>query len=173
MKKPGFFGTNFQPLQLLLYMLVLWKQQQSWKQMGEVVLSSEGGMELGIQETEMKKEITQPAEKKNQKKKITAEGVGSPAAPAPAADASSVVRWERFLPKLVVRVLLVEADDSTRQIIAALLRKCSYKGWFSSSNLLWDLYNFSFQILIIWYLGLKGCSVGVWWDYRDLKCLAC
>ncbi|KAL1550644.1 two-component response regulator-like APRR5 isoform X1 [Salvia divinorum] len=40
---------------------------------------------------------------------------------------SSLVRWERFLPKLTVRVLLVEADDSTRQIIAALLRKCSYK----------------------------------------------
>lgn len=41
---------------------------------------------------------------------------------------SGVVRWERFLPKMVLRVLLVEADDSTRQIIAALLRKCSYRG---------------------------------------------
>ena len=41
---------------------------------------------------------------------------------------SSVVRWERFLPRMVVRVLLVEADDSTRQIISALLRKCNYKG---------------------------------------------
>lgn len=40
---------------------------------------------------------------------------------------SGVVRWERFLPRMVLRVLLVEADDSTRQIIAALLRKCSYK----------------------------------------------
>nr|GMD20498.1 two-component response regulator-like APRR9 isoform X1 [Ipomoea batatas] len=28
---------------------------------------------------------------------------------------------------MVLRVLLVEADDSTRQIIAALLRKCSYR----------------------------------------------
>ncbi|XP_022733460.1 two-component response regulator-like PRR95 isoform X2 [Durio zibethinus] len=36
-------------------------------------------------------------------------------------------RWERFLPRMVLRVLLVEADDSTRQIIAALLRKCSYR----------------------------------------------
>ncbi|KAE8697202.1 Two-component response regulator-like APRR9 [Hibiscus syriacus] len=34
--------------------------------------------------------------------------------------------WERFLPRMVLRVLLVEADDSTRQIIAALFRKCSY-----------------------------------------------
>lgn len=39
-----------------------------------------------------------------------------------------LVRWERFLPKIALRVLLVEADDSTRQIIAALLRKCSYRG---------------------------------------------
>ncbi|PHU04469.1 Two-component response regulator-like PRR73 [Capsicum chinense] len=31
------------------------------------------------------------------------------------------------LPKMVLRVLLVEADDCTRQIIAALLRKCSYR----------------------------------------------
>ncbi|MQM02496.1 hypothetical protein Taro_035266 [Colocasia esculenta] len=38
-----------------------------------------------------------------------------------------VVRWERFLPRMCLRVLLVEADDSTRQIIAALLRKCSYR----------------------------------------------
>lgn len=47
-----------------------------------------------------------------------------------------VVRWEKFLPKMVMRVLLVEADDSTRQIITALLRKCSYKGT--------NLYMFSF-----------------------------
>lgn len=46
------------------------------------------------------------------------------------AAAAAVVRWERFLPTTVLRVLLVEADDSTRQIIAALLRKCSYRGRF-------------------------------------------
>lgn len=44
-----------------------------------------------------------------------------------------VVRWEKFLPRMALRVLLVEADDSTRQIIAALLRKCSYKGLFFHS----------------------------------------
>ncbi|KAF1860392.1 hypothetical protein Lal_00037732 [Lupinus albus] len=38
-----------------------------------------------------------------------------------------LMKWEKFLPKMVLRVLLVEADDSTRQIISALLRKCSYK----------------------------------------------
>lgn len=38
-----------------------------------------------------------------------------------------LMRWEKFLPKMILTVLLVEADDSTRQIIAALLRKCSYK----------------------------------------------
>lgn len=31
------------------------------------------------------------------------------------------------LPKMVLRVLLVEADDCSRQIIAALLRKCCYR----------------------------------------------
>ncbi|CAG7860199.1 unnamed protein product [Brassica rapa] len=38
-----------------------------------------------------------------------------------------LVKWERFLPKMALRVLLVEADDSTRQIISGLLRKCSYR----------------------------------------------
>ncbi|XWS46311.1 hypothetical protein CRYUN_Cryun14cG0054600 [Craigia yunnanensis] len=42
-------------------------------------------------------------------------------------ESSEVVRWESFLPRMVLRVLLVEADDSTRQIITALLRKCSYR----------------------------------------------
>ncbi|XP_078440587.1 two-component response regulator-like APRR9 isoform X2 [Wolffia australiana] len=41
--------------------------------------------------------------------------------------AGGEVRWEKFLPQVYVRVLLVESDDSTRQIIAALLRKCSYR----------------------------------------------
>ena len=45
-----------------------------------------------------------------------------------AAHLKGFMRWEKFLPKMILRVLLVEADDSTRQIIAALLRKCSYKG---------------------------------------------
>ncbi|KAL1200284.1 Two-component response regulator-like APRR9 [Cardamine amara subsp. amara] len=40
---------------------------------------------------------------------------------------SEVVQWEKYLPKTVLRVLLVESDDSTRQIITALLRKCCYK----------------------------------------------
>lgn len=41
---------------------------------------------------------------------------------------TGVVRWERFLRRMSVRVLLVEGDDSTRHIITALLRKCSYRG---------------------------------------------
>ncbi|XP_017228760.1 two-component response regulator-like APRR3 isoform X2 [Daucus carota subsp. sativus] len=39
----------------------------------------------------------------------------------------SVVRWERFLPVKTLSVLLVENDDSTRHLIAALLRNCSYQ----------------------------------------------
>ncbi|KAJ0973348.1 hypothetical protein J5N97_021307 [Dioscorea zingiberensis] len=39
---------------------------------------------------------------------------------------SRLVRWERFLHRPSLRVLLVENDDSTRHIVAALLRKCGY-----------------------------------------------
>ncbi|WCJ27582.1 Two-component response regulator-like APRR5 [Euphorbia peplus] len=38
-----------------------------------------------------------------------------------------ISRWEKLIPRMALRVLLVESDDSTRQIVAALLRKCSYK----------------------------------------------
>lgn len=38
-----------------------------------------------------------------------------------------IVRWERFLPVKTLRVLLVENDDSTRQVVSALLRKCCYE----------------------------------------------
>ncbi|KAI5423694.1 hypothetical protein KIW84_030060 [Lathyrus oleraceus] len=36
-------------------------------------------------------------------------------------------KWDKFLPPTMLRVLLVEPDDSTRHIISALLRKCGYK----------------------------------------------
>lgn len=39
-----------------------------------------------------------------------------------------IVRWERFLPLRSLKVLLVESDDSTRQVVSALLRNCSYEG---------------------------------------------
>ncbi|XP_010253458.1 PREDICTED: two-component response regulator-like PRR37 [Nelumbo nucifera] len=38
-----------------------------------------------------------------------------------------VVRWERFLPLRSLKVLLVENDDSTRHVVTALLRNCSYE----------------------------------------------
>jgi hypothetical protein len=34
----------------------------------------------------------------------------------------------RMLPRIPVRVLLAEGDDSTRHVISALLRKCGYRG---------------------------------------------
>ncbi|XP_031251094.1 two-component response regulator-like APRR3 [Pistacia vera] len=68
--------------------------------MGEVVLSSEEAMEMELE-----------TEKNETMKDGSSEGV----------------RWERFMPRMVLRVLLVEADDSTRHIISALLRKCSYR----------------------------------------------
>lgn len=39
-----------------------------------------------------------------------------------------IIRWERFLPVRTLKVLLVENDDSTRQVVSALLRNCSYEG---------------------------------------------
>mgnify|MGYP004710731751 FL=1 len=39
-----------------------------------------------------------------------------------------VVRWERFLPVRSLKGLLVENDDSTRHVVSALLRHCSYEG---------------------------------------------
>lgn len=41
---------------------------------------------------------------------------------------NSVIRWERFLPIGSLKVLLVENDDSTRHVVSALLRNCSYEG---------------------------------------------
>lgn len=45
-----------------------------------------------------------------------------------------VVRWERFLPLRSLKVLLVENDDSTRHVVSALLRNCSYEGYLFAST---------------------------------------
>ncbi|TVU37083.1 hypothetical protein EJB05_10374 [Eragrostis curvula] len=37
------------------------------------------------------------------------------------------VCWERFLQKKTIKILLVESDDSTRQVVSALLRHCMYE----------------------------------------------
>lgn len=39
-----------------------------------------------------------------------------------------LVCWERFLPLMSLKVLLVENDDSTRHVVCALLRNCGYEG---------------------------------------------
>ncbi|KAI4997172.1 hypothetical protein ZWY2020_052514 [Hordeum vulgare] len=56
---------------------------------------------------------------------------GEPAAAAAAAGgggaARGVIRWDEILPRRSLRVLLVEHDDSTRQVVTALLRKCGYR----------------------------------------------
>lgn len=38
-----------------------------------------------------------------------------------------IIHWERFLHVRTLKVLLVENDDSTRHIVSALLRNCSYE----------------------------------------------
>ncbi|XVE64494.1 hypothetical protein DITRI_Ditri07aG0105000 [Diplodiscus trichospermus] len=82
--------------------------------MGEVVVSSDE-VEEARTESGTEKENGELEGNKRRKTK-------------PGSSASAeVVKWERFLPRMSLRVLLVEADDSTRQIIAALLRKCSYR----------------------------------------------
>lgn len=58
-------------------------------------------------------------------------GVAGGASSSPAAAAANgraVVRWDQILPRRSLRVLLVEHDDSTRQVVTALLRKCGYRG---------------------------------------------
>ncbi|XP_055962282.1 two-component response regulator-like APRR5 [Mercurialis annua] len=77
--------------------------------MGEVVISSEDLEMVTESETERNEEM----EESVKKKKRRGNKLG--------------MTWEKLLPRMVLRVLLVEADDSTRQIITALLRKCSYK----------------------------------------------
>ncbi|XP_062182472.1 two-component response regulator-like APRR3 isoform X2 [Phragmites australis] len=58
-------------------------------------------------------------------------GEASGASPSPsqsrAAAGRGVVRWDQILPRCSLRVLLVEHDDSTRQVVTALLRKCGYR----------------------------------------------
>ncbi|KAL5204458.1 hypothetical protein ABZP36_009329 [Zizania latifolia] len=51
----------------------------------------------------------------------------SPAGGEAAADGRGVIRWDQILPRRSLRVLLVEHDDSTRQVVTALLRKCGYR----------------------------------------------
>lgn len=54
------------------------------------------------------------------------------------------VCWERFIQKKTIKVLLVESDDSTRQVVSALLRHCMYEGLslLSSFYLLTSVYLF-------------------------------
>jgi pseudo-response regulator 5 len=56
-------------------------------------------------------------------------GAGASSSPASAAaNERALVRWDQILPRRSLRVLLVEHDDSTRQVVTALLRKCGYRG---------------------------------------------
>lgn len=113
--------------------------------MGEVELSSDE-LEMRVESETEKEEVGEHEGKtdscgieKKKKKKKKSKGE-SP---------SRIIRWERFLPKMMLRVLLVEADDSTRQIIAALLRKCSYRGP--------NMFNFlDFAALFVQLLGFGG-----------------
>ncbi|XP_052168065.1 two-component response regulator-like PRR95 [Oryza glaberrima] len=57
-----------------------------------------------------------------------------------AAVAAGSSRETRMLPRMPVRVLLAEGDDSTRHIICALLRKCGYRVAAASDGVkAWDI----------------------------------
>lgn len=88
--------------------------------MGELVVS--GDKLLGAEEEEVEMLVEE------EEKQTTVAEEETTATESRGEELKGLMRWEKFLPKMVLRVLLVEADDSTRQIIAALLRKCSYKG---------------------------------------------
>ncbi|XP_031487066.1 two-component response regulator-like APRR3 [Nymphaea colorata] len=53
--------------------------------------------------------------------------VAAPSTGAAPRAGGRIIRWDRFLPWRFLRVLLVEHDDSTRQIVTVLLKKCSYQ----------------------------------------------
>ncbi|XP_038988978.1 two-component response regulator-like PRR37 isoform X2 [Phoenix dactylifera] len=46
-----------------------------------------------------------------------------------------MIQWERFLSVRTLKVLLVENDDSTRQVVGALLRNCSYEVMSSNDSM--------------------------------------
>ncbi|KAJ6720338.1 TWO-COMPONENT RESPONSE REGULATOR [Salix viminalis] len=63
-----------------------------------------------------------------------------------------LVRWERFLPRQSLKVLLVENDDSTRHVVSALLRNCGYEvtavaNGLQAWKLLQDLTNHIYLVL--------------------------
>ena len=68
---------------------------------------------------------------------------------------AELVQWERFLPRMVLRVLLVEVDHSTCQIIAALLCKCSYTiFFFFFFFLILEIFLYDFAIYVVYPVAL-------------------
>lgn len=62
-----------------------------------------------------------------------------------------VVCWERFLPVRSIKFLLVENDDSTRHVVSALLRNCSYEGQKLTSCNYWiSILSLMYLIVHLW-----------------------
>ena len=98
--------------------------------MGEAVVNSEEVMAVDVGA----EEITKQTDKKEEEEEVEEENYGS----------KEEVKWESYLPRMVLRVLLVEADDSTRHIVTALLRKCGYRGNYSLPFIYIYIYIFCF-----------------------------
>lgn len=120
-----------------------------WR-MGEVVVACGGkGMEVRL-------ETEEEPNKMNQQKDDGSE---------------EMIKWDKFLPQMVLRVLLVEADDSTRQIIAALLRKCSYRGIFLISFIVIDDGCFLPMRYLIYFFPLTLLFVAFLFRYYLWHCI--
>ncbi|KAJ4830890.1 hypothetical protein Tsubulata_011114 [Turnera subulata] len=98
-------------------------ETESKKQRKEVEVGKEAESRRTEEGREEELEVVEEEEEKRKKRRRKRESVGV----GGGGGDGMVARWDKLLSSMALRVLLVEADDSTRQIIAALLRKCSYR----------------------------------------------
>ncbi|XP_042427353.1 two-component response regulator-like PRR37 [Zingiber officinale] len=98
--------------------------QDELKEVADTTPSPGEGQELSDEDESMVNEVAEDS--KTNQIRDAAQPPGSPHKQPPPL-AGSVIRWERILPVRTLKILLVENDDSTRQVVSALLRNCSYE----------------------------------------------
>ncbi|KAG6481494.1 hypothetical protein ZIOFF_058098 [Zingiber officinale] len=101
--------------------------QDELKEVADTTPSPGEGQELSDEDESMVNEVAEDS--KTNQIRDAAQPPGSPHKQPPPL-AGSVIRWERILPVRTLKILLVENDDSTRQVVSALLRNCSYEDEF-------------------------------------------
>lgn len=100
--------------------------QDDNKEVGDTTAGE--GQELSDQDQSKVNEVSEDL--KNNQIRDAAQAAQHPSSfnKQPQPPAGPIIRWERFLPVRTLKVLLVENDDSTRHVVSALLRNCSYEG---------------------------------------------